>query len=341
MFGMHRIISISLSVLLVMSLCTWSSSKAYNVKLSNYNQKQQQNQQKGQVSELNVIARNRTSLYNEVFRRTHFTEDSLLPFFSHDPSKPDGPEYWEDAAPSCGGNYQSPISLHSRDAVSVRYRSLTINNADSLPTSIKLQNDGHSVKYTPTYANGEQVTISGGPLADEYVLHHFHFHWGSTNDKGSEHYLNGRQFASEIHLVHYNKKYRSFDDAAAQPQGLAVIGFFYQISSRLQDSFLDQGLDAVRNPNDTTTLREEDTYSISDIIGDTPFEFISYAGSLTTPPCYETVTWIVGTEILEMSETEIQAFRRLRDSSNSQMVDNFRPLQKRNGRKLFLFHDDL
>lgn len=38
---MQRIISISLSVLLVMSFCSWSTSRAYNVKPSNYHQKGQ------------------------------------------------------------------------------------------------------------------------------------------------------------------------------------------------------------------------------------------------------------------------------------------------------------
>lgn len=282
-----------------------------------------------------------------------------MPFFSHDPNKEDGPEHWDEAAPACGGNYQSPIALNDRNVVNVNSRQLTINGVDNVPVSIKLQNDGHSVKFTPEYSNGEQVSISGGPLGDEYILHHFHFHWGSTNDKGSEHTLNGQQYASEIHFVHYNKKYRSFDEAAAAPQGLAVIGFFYQvsflikktfkiflnliffqISSQLQDSFLETGLDNVINWNDTATLNDEETYSISDIIGETPFDFISYAGSLTTPPCYETVTWIVATRPLDMSESEIEAFRQLKDSSGDQMVDNFRPLQKRNGRKLFFFPED-
>lgn len=100
------------------------------------------------------------------------------------------------------------------------------------------------------------------------------------------------------------------------------------------------GLDKVTNWNDTTVLNDEDTYSIGDIIGDTPFDFVSYAGSLTTPPCYETVTWLVATKSLDLSETEIDAFRQLKDSSGAPMVDNYRPLQRRNGRSLFFFFED-
>lgn len=120
--------------------------------------------------------------FTDTFRLTHRTEDSLLPFFSHDPSKPDGPEHWDEAAPACGGNYQSPIALNDLQGNQITHRDLRINGLDTVPTSITLQNDGHSVKYVPEYPSGEAPTISGGPLGDEYVLHHFHFHWGSTNE---------------------------------------------------------------------------------------------------------------------------------------------------------------
>lgn len=38
------------------------------------------------------------------------------------------------------------------------------------------------VKYS-----GPPVIIKGGSLPDEYVLDQFHFHWGATNEEGSEH----------------------------------------------------------------------------------------------------------------------------------------------------------
>lgn len=170
--------------------------------------------------------------------------------------------------------------------------------------------------------------------------------------------MNGRQYANEIHFVHYNKKYGSFDEAAASPMGLAVIGFLYEVclvifslknhlkilfqskvNDELTDSLLSNGLENVINWNDTNTLSEDESFSIKDLIGEQPFDFISYAGSLTTPPCYETVTWIVSTRILDAAQCELDAFRRLRDSSGDQMVNNFRPLQRRNGRKLFYFFD--
>lgn len=35
----------------------------------------------------------------------------------------------------------------------------------------------------------------------------------------------------QLHLVHWNTKYASFGEAASQPDGLAVVGVFLQVSS--------------------------------------------------------------------------------------------------------------
>ena len=50
----------------------------------------------------------------------------------------------------------------------------------------------------------ETVLIGGGDLPEDYHLAQFHFHWGADNSKGSEHFLNGRQFPMEVHSTHNN-----------------------------------------------------------------------------------------------------------------------------------------
>ena len=65
-----------------------------------------------------------------------------------------------------------------------------------------------------------------------YKLEQFHCHWGCTSDRGSEHTVDGRSFAGELHLVHWNSsKYSSFGEAAAYPDGLAVLGVFLSVSN--------------------------------------------------------------------------------------------------------------
>ena len=42
------------------------------------------------------------------------------------------------------------------------------------------------------------MLIGGGDLPEDYHLAQFHFHWGSQDDRGSEHYLDGMQYPMEV-----------------------------------------------------------------------------------------------------------------------------------------------
>lgn len=49
--------------------------------------------------------------------------------------------------------------------------------------------------------------LSGGPLSAKYKLEQFHFHWGSCDDQGSEHTIDGQTFAGEVGdviRIHFN-----------------------------------------------------------------------------------------------------------------------------------------
>lgn len=70
-----------------------------------------------------------------------------------------------------------------------------------------------------------------------YKLEQFHCHWGCTSDRGSEHTVDGRAYAGELHLVHWNcSKYSSFGEAAGYPDGLAVLGVFLTVSLKISVS---------------------------------------------------------------------------------------------------------
>ena len=73
--------------------------------------------------------------------------------------------------------------------------------------------------------------IKGGPLPGDkwYALEQFHCHWGSSDMIGSEHTVNGKPFAAELHMVYWNAaKYDNFKQAMKCPDGLAVLAVFLE-----------------------------------------------------------------------------------------------------------------
>ena len=50
------------------------------------------------------------------------------------------------------------------------------------------------------------------------------------DSQGSEHTIDGKKYPMEVHLVHWNKKYGTVEEAMKHPDGLAVIGFMYEVS---------------------------------------------------------------------------------------------------------------
>lgn len=42
------------------------------------------------------------------------------------------------------------------------------------------------------------LVLRGGPLTGSYRLRQFHLHWGSADDHGSEHVVDGVRYAAEV-----------------------------------------------------------------------------------------------------------------------------------------------
>lgn len=176
--------------------------------------------------------------------------------------------------------------------------------------------------------------VSGGPLEGPYRLKQLHFHWGKKRDMGSEHTVDGKSFPSELHLVHWNaKKYSTFGEAAAAPDGLAVVGVFLETGD--EHPSMNRLTDALYMVRFKDTKAQFSCFNPKCLLP-TSRHYWTYPGSLTTPPLSESVTWIVLREPIRISERQMEKFRSLlftsEDDERIHMVDNFRPPQPLKGR---------
>ena len=110
-----------------------------------------------------------------------------------------GPPDWQKGWVECGLDRQSPININTSSVVNKNYPPLkiTFDNPGGLVAG-KLENTGHLPTLTINKSQGT-AEITGGPLGfTTYTLNQFHFHFGCENDRGSEHTLNGKQFAGQV-----------------------------------------------------------------------------------------------------------------------------------------------
>ncbi|KAG8266159.1 Phospholipase A2 crotoxin acid subunit CA [Homalodisca vitripennis] len=242
-----------------------------------------------------------------------------------------GPHTWHEIFPDALGPRQSPI-----DVVTSAVTSDT--SLRSRPLAWRYVPDNCKAIANPGYCwrldvNGEGSELVGGPLQATYKLEQFHAHWGPTSDKGSEHTVDGKCYAGELHLVHWNcDKYKTFGEAAGHPDGLAVLGVFLDAGPTdhpelekivsLIPSITHKGQTVtVSTPIDPTKLLPENTH------------YWTYLGSLTTPPCTESVTWILFKEPIQISERQLKVFRSIKrispeercNADEENIVINFRP----------------
>ena len=160
----------------------------------------------------------------------------------------------------------------------------------------------------------------------------------SQNDTdGSEHSLFGSREAVEMHFVHFNMKYRNMKEAVGKSDGLLVLAaLFHSAPSVRRNSLaLDpiiQSLKDIQNFNTTVPLMNG--IVLQTLLPPNPHIFYRYSGSLTTPPCYEGVTWIVFAEKTLLSRNQFYQFDLLDNQKNDPMVKTNRDLQPINRRQV-------
>ena len=211
----------------------------------------------------------------------------------------EGPTYWGSISPeyaTCStGKSQSPVDLSS--AVPTDLAKLQFHYQ---PSKINIINNGHTIQEN--YDAGSYFELDGV----RYDLQQFHFH------VPSEHTINGKHTAAEMHLVHKNAE-----------GNLAVVGILIHAGAQ-NPAFRStwEHLSAVAGP----VQQFADTANAANMLPALQTTY-RYDGSLTTPPCTEGVKWFVMMNQIELSQTQINSLAQILKHDN-------RPVQPLNNRKI-------
>ena len=186
-----------------------------------------------------------------------------------------GPASWaelDSGFETCAvGSRQSPIDLPAAMPAASRSIRLSATNADG-----DVFDSGHAVEFESD-GEGETLTLAG----DEYHLQQMHAH------VPSEHTVNGRPAAAELHLVH-----------ATADGALLVLGVL--VAEGQASDALAPFIEAATHPADEGDV----TMDVSAVLPSS-LEHFEYSGSLTTPPCTEDVQWVVMSTPISMSPGQI------------------------------------
>jgi carbonic anhydrase len=212
-----------------------------------------------------------------------------------------GPGFWGQLDPAweacaAGGGKQSPININ-RVRLDRKLRPL---NLSLKATPIALVNNGHTIEEE--YEPGSNLAFGG----TTYQLQQFHFH------TLSEHTIGGWRGVMEQHAV--------FKDDRAHK--VAVVSVLYKIGHK--NPFLAKLSAAGLPMKEGNTVSSAGEVNLAKALTD-PGAYYTYAGSLTTPPCTENVTWFVLKQPAELSAAQFNSFQKI-------LGNDFRPLQERDGR---------
>ncbi|XP_069805358.1 carbonic anhydrase 14 [Dendropsophus ebraccatus] len=248
-----------------------------------------------------------------------------------------GQEHWAQSYPDCGGAAQSPINI----------KTTAVSYNGSLPP---IRPEGYSTPGGAPFIltnNGHTVKLSLSPsmrlhgLPNNYTAVQLHLHWGSIlNPDGSEHQLDGNISPGELHIVHFNSdKFPNINEAKSKPGGLAVLGILIETGSEDNPAYgnIINNLEKITYADQSVPIP---SFNVEELLPEGLDQYFRYAGSLTTPPCYQSVVWTVFYNKVQISRSQMEKLQTMlyttKASSPSEVLEsNVRDPQPLNQRTVY------
>ena len=234
------------------------------------------------------------------------------------------------------GEAQSPIDIKSNETTKEKWGQPFVFHGYEKTVPMHARNNRHSIVVEFSNDDHEDIWIRGGGLGEsKFHFSQFHFHWGSTNDQGSEHTIDGVASPMEMHIVHWNLDVGKDIKEATEKDSynsLEVLGILYKVGkwNKNYDAFF-KAARKVSKQNTNSTI--EKGTRLKDLLPADTNAFYRYRGSLSTPPCNEIVMWTVFKEPVEVSQDQIDIMRkayyhRENESEVRDISNNYRSPQK-------------